>query len=279
VLGTTLSFIVIMSLIAVVALDGMAAFARAGVAAAADHAVAGLVDDAVAAYQRALASAISTDRADLALESTSTFTGTPAPVALLTAATAPPAQLSASASPSPAATGAGPRFAIAYTIAPTTLAPPHCPGTTGAATTATHDVIAWLQCDGYVQESRMSLHVTVKVFDPTGNELLAQRDQYVSLRLFAEPPYSAVVGRTDGSVTAVLGASASAAAHEGDVGGDTVSGVSAPQPSPYPSGGTLIHVEYVCQPGTVDCSLAAPPDPDTHLQSNAGWTNGNVPQE
>jgi hypothetical protein len=275
VLGTTLSFLVVMTVIAVVLLDGMAGFARAGVAAAADHVVAGAIDDAIAAYQHTLASAIANDRADAALQSLSTFTGTPSPVALLTAATAAPTQLTASATPPPAAGASAPRFVIAYTVVPTTVAQPHCAGPAGS----THDVIAWLQCDGYVQESRISLHVTVKVFDPSGNELLVQREQYVSLRLFAEPPYSAVVGRSDATAVDPLGAAPTALPHEGDVGGDTVSGVSAPQPSPYPSGGTLIHVEYVCRPGTASCALAAPPDPDMHLQQNAGWTNGNTPQE
>lgn len=276
-LGTTLSLIVIMALIAGVLLDGMASFARAGIQAAADHVVSSTVDDATARYQQMLASAIANDGNDGALESAATFTGTPAPVAVLTNASPPPTTLTIAATPAPVATGGAPQFAVGYTITPTTVAPPQCPGAAGSQTT-TRDVVAWLQCDGYVQESRMSLHITVQVFDAAASQLLLQREAYVSLRLFAEPPYSAVVGRADGSATDPLSLAPTTPPHEGDVGGDTVSGATVPQPSPYPSGGTLIHVEYVCNAGTRSCADAMPSDPDAHLQTNAGWTNGNAPQ-
>ena len=54
------------------------------------------------------------------------------------------------------------------------------------------DAIGWLQCGGMVQESRMSLHVVVTCADAAGTSTVAQRDAFVSLRLFAAPPYSAV---------------------------------------------------------------------------------------
>ena len=44
----------------------------------------------------------------------------------------------------------------------------------------------------------------------------------MSLRLFAVPPYSALVGRRDAAASDPTQAQA-AAAHEGDLGGDTVS--------------------------------------------------------
>ena len=86
------------------------------------------------------------------------------------------------------------------------------------------DTIAWLQCNGYVAESRVSLRVMVRVLDASG-ATLAQREQFVTLRLFAEPPYSAVVGRKDAAAGDPASADALAApAHEGDLGGDTLSG-------------------------------------------------------
>lgn len=274
-LGTTFAFVIVLALLAGVALDGSAAFARAGIQAAAEHVIDGAADDAVAAFQRQLANAISSDGADQLLEGPNVFTGTPAPVAPLAAPSAAPIALEATPVPD---LSAAPRFVVRSSVTPTTIAPPHC-GPAGSGSTGGHDTIAWLQCDGFVQESRMSLHVVVQVFDPAGRELIVQRDEYVTLRLFAAPPYSAVTGRSDSSGDDPVGAYPTGAPHEGDVGGDTVSGVSPQplQPSPYPSGGTLIHVQYVCQPGTASCALAAPPDPDAHLRSDAGWTNGNAP--
>ncbi|HTJ25550.1 MAG TPA: hypothetical protein VMA36_05225 [Candidatus Limnocylindria bacterium] len=271
-LGTTFVFVVVLALLAGVVLDGAAAFARAGIHAAADHVVDGAADDAVAAYQRQLASAIASDRADQLLESGGTFTGTPAPVAMLSSPSAPPIATEPTPPPDPAA---APRFVVRYSVTPTTVAPPHCAPTDASSG---HDTIGWLQCDGFVQESRMSLRVAVQVFDPAGSELIVQREENVALRLFAEPPYSAVTGRSESGADDPIGAYPTGAPHEGDVGGDTRSGgvQPPPAPSPYPSGGTLIHVQYACQPGTASCAQAAPPDPDLHLRANAGWTDGNV---
>jgi hypothetical protein len=276
-LGTTFAFIVILALVAGVMLDGAAAFGRAGIQAAAEHVVDGVVDDAVASYQRQLATAITSDHAALALLTNGTFTGTPAPVTVLSQPSAMPTQVATQPAP-PADSSTVPRFAVRYSVTPTTVFAPNC-SPPGAAPHQGADPIGWLQCDGYIQESRMSLHVTVDVLDPSGHELIVQRDHYVTLRLFAQPPYSAITGRTDGSAVDPIGASPTAAPHEGDAAGDTISGASPhPEPTPYPSGGTLIHVEYVCQPGSAPCALAAPPDPDQHLRSDARWTNGNAPQ-
>jgi hypothetical protein len=276
-LGTTFAFIVILALVAGVMLDGAAAFGRAGIQAAADHAVEGVVDDAVANYQRLLATAITSDHAELALLTNGTFTGTPAPVAILSQPSAMPTQIATNPTPPPDSSTV-PRFVVRYTVTPTTIAAPQC-SPSGQAAQPGSDAIGWLQCDGYIQESRMSLRVTVDVLDPSGHELIVQREHYVTLRLFAQPPYSAVTGRTDGSAVDPIGNAPTGAPHEGDAAGDTISGASPrPEPSPFPSGGTLIHVEYLCQPGSATCALAAPPDPDQHLRSDARWTNGNAPQ-
>ena len=170
-------------------------------------------------------------------------------------------------------------------MTPTTLAPPACPQA-GSTPSAGPDAIAWLQCGGFVRESRMSLRVVVRVLDSAGAATLARREQYVTLRLFGEPPYSAVVGREDASAADPAGTGALAAPpHEGDVGGDTVSGA-APPPYPgatpaaqgqWPEGGTLIHVRYECRDGAGHCANAAPPDPDASLRPGARWANGNRP--
>ena len=110
-------------------------------------------------------------------------------------------------------------------------------------------------------------------------ERVAQRDADVTLRLFAEPPYSAIVGADDASGIATASGGATPAPHEGDLGGDTLSGAP-PQPSPgaWPAGGTLIHVQYQCVDGAGHCAGAAPPDPDADLQPNVRWSDGNRPE-
>ncbi|MDQ6941626.1 MAG: hypothetical protein M3169_03815 [Candidatus Eremiobacteraeota bacterium] len=260
-LGTTLWFVVVIGLVAVALMDGAAAFGRAGVHAAADHALDAAMHDAVADYQ---------NRLQAAGEQTQT------------PATPLERTLPASADEStPGAAG----FTLAYVVTPTTLTAPACLQS-GTPSTGP-DTIAWLQCGGFVRESRMSLRVVVRVLDAAGNETLARREQYVTLRLFGEPPYSAVVGRKDASANDPTAADALAApAHEGDVGGDTVSGAS-PQPqasatpagqSSWPAGGTLIHVRYECHDGAGRCANAAPPDPDASLRPGTRWANGNRPE-
>lgn len=255
-LGTTLWFVVALGLLAVTLTDGASAFGRAGVQAAADHALEAAVHDAVADYQNRLQSAAGSAPPAAALERT----------------------LAAS-------DGGSGGFTIAYSVTPTTLAPPTCPQA-GAAPSTGPDAIAWLQCGGFVRESRMSLRVVVRVLDAAGAQTLAQREHDVTLRLFGEPPYSAVVGGKDSSAGDPTGAGALVPpAHEGDVGGGTVSGASPPPGaggapdgrSAWPAGGTLIHVRYECHDGAGSCANAAPPDPDASLRPGARWTNGNRP--
>ncbi len=274
-LGTALWFVIALGLLATVVLDGAAAFGRAGVQAAADHALEGAMHDAIADYQNRLQAAIAQAAAPLA--PAAPFAGSvpglgnyASPIATL------PDPLQGTYAAGTSTNAPSPPFTVAYTVTPTTLAPPDCsaqPGTGGP------DPIAWLQCGGFVQESRMSLHVVVRVL-AAGGETLAQRNGFVSLRLFAEPPYSAVVGRSDGSADAPAGPNALIdPPHEGDVGGGTISGASpVPRPSSLPAGGTSIHVRYECHDGAGHCANAAPPDPDAGLQAGVTWANGNRPE-
>jgi hypothetical protein len=258
VLGTTLWFVVVIGLLAAALMNGAAAFARAGVHAAADHAIEAAMHDAVADYQNQLQAAGEHPNAPV-----QSFARTFAPQA--------------------GDNTAGRGFTLAYTVTPTTLTAPACPQAATPPSTGP-DTVAWLQCGGFVRESRMSLRVVVRVLDAAGAQTLAQREQDVTLRLFGEPPYSAVVGRQDASANDPTGAGALVPpAHEGDVGGDTVSGAS-PPPDPStspttqnaaPAGGTLIHVRYECHDGAGRCANAAPPDPDAGLRPRTQWANGN----
>ena len=248
-LGTTLWLVIAIALLAATMLDAAAAFGRAGVHAAADHAVEAAMQDALADYQAALQTAL--------------------------AQGAPPAsgmQRTYAAEQG----GTAAQFTLVYDVTPTTLAPPSCSGTN--ETPGAPDAIGWLQCNGKVAESRASLRVTARVLD-AGGATVAQREQYVTLRLFGEPPYSAVVGRKDAAAGDPASADALAApAHEGDVGGDTLSGSpAAAAASPWPAGGTLIHVRYECHDGAGSCANAAPPDPDADLRAGSRWSNGNHP--
>jgi hypothetical protein len=274
-LGTSLFLAAIVALLAGVLLDGAAGFARAGVHAAADHAIDGVARDAVAAYQVQLAAAIAGDPANALLHppgANSPFTGTPAPIAQLQPGASPPAALdatlAATATPGP---GSDSAFTLVYAVTPTTLAAPACTQNAGV----THDTIAWLQCNGHIQESRLSLRVVVQAYDP-GGSLIAQRQAYVTLRLFDEPPYTALSGRLDGTASDTLAQSSAAPTHEGDDGGDTVDGSTQTGSATYPLAGTIFHVRYQCTDGTGSCANAAPADPDMKLHSNAAWSNGNA---
>jgi len=267
-LATTLWYVLALALLAALGLESAAAFARASVQAAADHALEPALHDALADYQNQLGAAIGSAAAPLAPPAP--FAGTPpslgeyaAPLGTLPnplQRTIPP-DLSAGA----------PALTVTYTVTPTTLAVPSCDP---AAAPEGADTIAWLQCGPFVQESRLSLHVQVAVSDAAGTTVLAQRDAFVSLRLFAVPPYSAIVGRKDGAATDPAGSGA--AAHEGDVGGGTVSGASPAPQAGWPAGGTLIHLRYACNDGAGSCANASPPDPDAALRADARWTDGNL---
>ncbi|HTD33971.1 MAG TPA: hypothetical protein VK665_09945 [Candidatus Elarobacter sp.] len=283
-LGTTLWLVVAIGLFATVVLDAASAFGRAGSHAAADHAIETAMHDAVADYQNRLQAAIA---------QSSPPDGTTDRYANAVAALPNPLERTYPAETASLAT----RFTLAYDVYPTTIAAPSCPQTStgGAASGAsgsttsngTPDAIGWLQCNAFVAESRMSLRVVVRILDPSGNATLAQREQYVTLRLFGDPPYSAVAGRKDASAADPATSDALAApAHEGDLAGDTLSGASpaplsgaspAPPAGPWPAGGTLIHVRYECHDGAGSCANAAPPDPDAGLRAGARWSNGNHP--
>jgi hypothetical protein len=252
VLGATLWFVVVMGLMAAVLMNGAAAFGRADLQAAADHAVEAALHDALADYQNRLRPLLANGTAAYG-EPLPTVTVTPAPR---------PADNGAAGYGNDNESG----FRAGYDVTPTTVTPPSCasPEQGGA------DTVAWLQCHALVRESRASLRVTVRVFDSSGTQVLARREQTVTLRLFALPPYSAVVGRGDGAADSPTGDDALAQpAHEGDIAGSPA------QPSPRPQGGSLLHVRYQCSSG--DCANAAPPDPDAALSAHARWTNGNAP--
>jgi len=239
-LGTSLWLVVTMGLLAAVLLDAAAAFGRASVHAAADHAIEAALHDAVADYQNRLQDALAHDTSALASDPgyASAIAALPNPLQR----TYPPDG-----------------FVLEYDVTPTTAAAPAC----ARAAPDGLDAIGRLQCHPLVRESRMSLRIVARVRDASGAALLAQREQYVTLRLFAEPPFSTVTGRKDASAADPSGADALAPpAHEGDAGG---------------AGGTLIHVRYECHDGAGSCANAAPPDPDADLRAGTRWTNGNRP--
>jgi hypothetical protein len=285
VLGTALWLVVAMGLLTAVLLDAAAGFGRASVHAAADHAIEAVMHDAVADYQNRLRDALAHELppngggtpANASGAYASAIGSLPNPLERSYAnganASSPGTSISTGANDAPAA-----RFTLAYTVAPTTIAAPVC-APSGPAGSNGPDAVAWLQCNGFVGESRMSLRVVVRVLDASGAGVLAQREQYVTLRLFGEPPYSAVAGRMDASAADPATADALAApAHEGDIGGGTHSGApSAPLASPWPAGGTLIHVRYECRDGAGSCANASPPDPDGDLRAGTKWANGNRP--
>lgn len=265
-LATTLWFVIAVGVLAAIVLDGAATFARAGVHAAAEHLAASAQHAAIAAYQQRLAASADADPAAQALQAPAPFSGAAPSIGALAQGVGTLTGTLPDQGPSNA-------FSVTYAVTPTTVAAPSCaPGPSAGGT----DTIAWLQCNGFVRESRMSLRVTIRVSDAAQRDLYVQRDVRVALRLFARYPYSAVVGAEDDAADG--GGAGSPGAHEGDLGGGTVSGVPPPSPATgSPPGGTLVHVEYRCVPGPAyDCSGASPPDPDGDLRADAAWQDGNA---
>lgn len=286
-LGTTMWLTLAIGLFATILIDGAAAFGRAGTHAAADHAIEAAMHDAVADYQNRLQAALaqSPPPAPGADRYASAVATLPNPLERVYPAddSSSGTSLTNGGATTSGESGSRTQFTVAYDVFPTTLAAPSCSPPFGAGTNQVGadapDAIGWLQCNGFVAESRISLRVVVRVLDPSGNAVLAQREQFVTLRLFGEPPYSAVAGRKDASAADPTAADALASpAHEGDVAGDTLSGAAAaPVASPWPAGGTLIHVRYECHDGAGSCANAAPPDPDADLRAGVRWSNGNHP--
>ena len=284
-LGAALWLVVAMGLLAAVLLDAAAGFGRASVHAAADHAIEAVMHDAVADYQNRLQGALTHEvqlngdvmPANAGVIYANAIAALPNP---LEHSYASGANASSGASDMVAGTNDTPaaRFMLAYAVTPTTISAPAC-SRFGSVESDGPDAVAWLQCNGFVGESRMSLRVVVRVLDANGAAVFAQRELYVTLRLFGEPPFSAVVGRKDASAADPASAGALAVpSHEGDAGGDTLSGVPpASLASPWPAGGTLIHVRYECRDGAGSCANASPPDPDGDLRAGTHWANGNRP--
>jgi hypothetical protein len=155
----------------------------------------------------------------------------------------------------------GTPLAAAVDVTPTAQTSPVC----GAPGNAGPDRAVNDQCSPLVQESRLSLAVTTDVGPPdgAGNVTPLAHGRYaVTLRLFAQPPYSMVSGVKD--------AADPSGAHEGDTGG--WSGALPAFASPAPDD-TTIHVVYRCTDGLGSCALSNPPPPD--LPQTLPWTDGN----
>src|ERR1700736_889874 len=148
-LATTLWYVVALALLGAASLESAAALGRAAVHAAADHAVEPAFEDAVAGYQQRLGTAVAALAAPPGANA-------PPPLDYAAALAALPNPLQQT-SVTDAVPGAG-AFTVVTTAAATTIAAPSC-DTAVNATGA--DTIGWLQCGDFVNESRLSLHVTI----------------------------------------------------------------------------------------------------------------------
>jgi hypothetical protein len=127
------------------------------------------------------------------------------------------------------------------------------------------DIARDLQCSPFVQESRLSLVLTSDA-GPAGADgtiaALAHARTIVTLRLFAQPPYSVLAGVKDAADPDGF--------HEGDTGGygNALGAFAAPA-----ADDTTIHVVYECIAGTGSCAMSAPSPADA--PASVPWTNGN----
>ena len=250
-LAQTIVLLAVFAILAGSAVAGIAGMARAQTADAAKALMPAAIETALGAYQRMLAASLAAQAG-------------PPPAS---AAVAPPAPLPALAGPGPwteqryVYAVAGSPLTVAVDVVPTAQSVPAC----GSPSDAGPDRAVDLQCSPFVQETRLSLAVTTDVgpADGAGNvSALAHGRFAVTLRLFAQPPYSIVSGVKDAAVATDY--------HEGDTAG--WAGALPAFATPGPDD-TTIHVTYRCTDGSGSCAGSAPPPPDA--PATVPWTDGN----
>ena len=249
-LAQTLVLVSLLALFATSAMAGIAGVARAQSATAAQALLVPAIETAIGRYQREAAAVIAAQRtpdADAAFAA-------PQAIAALNGGVAWSEKMYREAA------GGDSPLRASVDVLPTALSVPTC-----ATASSGPDTARDLQCSPFVQESRLSLTVMGDAgpADASGAiSALAHTRTIVTLRLFAQPPYSAVAG--------VKVAADPESVHEGDTGGfgNAVGAFAHPPPDD-----TTIHVVYECVSGSGSCDTSLPLPAD--VPASAPWTNGN----
>lgn len=264
-LAQTMFLVSVIAVFAATALAGIAGYTRAQLITSASAQIEPAVEEALAAYQRDV---IGVTVGNSVMNATSGPSGgAPAVITALNGGVALPG----ATYQTKAANGA--LFDIEIDVTATTAATPVCnagvavvPINTGA------DQEHEAQCSMFVQETRAAVTMEVQIGTIDGQNVIspiAHRRESATLRLFAQPPYSAVVGRKGGATTTQP--------HEGDSGGYAASASSFGSPV---TSDTTIHVIYKCNNATWDSQFAPSdcsnsfPAPQDNLQT-IPWSNGN----
>jgi hypothetical protein len=255
-LAQTLFLIVVIAIVATSAMAGVAGYARAETATAAHALVVPAMETALARYETTTVGPLVAAWVDVGDGSAAPL----AAAALNGGATWPTgAYVLAPKAPS--------SLAAAVTIAPTATAVPAC-APSGPAVNTGPDVEIDGQCSSFVQESRLSVTITVDVGPPSGASAvaaLAHGRFTATLRLVAQPPYVMIAGIADDP--------APGDPHEADVDGyGSALGAFGPPPG---ADDTTIHVIYACTPSAPgDCSASRPAPADS--PTSLPWTDGNA---
>ena len=250
-IAQTLVLIALLAIFATSAVAGIAGVARTHNVAAARALIVPGVETALGAYQRYVATVI-------AAQTTGTGDAVlvpPSAIAALNGATPWTTQTTLE-------TLASSSLSVAVSVQPTTQTVPAC-ATSGSGP----DRAVELQCSPFVQESRLSLQITSDAGPADASGVvspLAHGRFIVTLRLFAQPPYTILSGSKD--------AAGPDDVHEGDDAG--WGGALAAFASPPPDD-TTIHVVYACTPGSGSCATSNPVPQDA--PATLPWTNGNGP--
>ena len=251
VLAQTVFLMAALALFASTAVAGIAAYARTQSAAVAKSHLAPGVEAALAIYEHDVRARIASE---LSVASQSAYSSAPVVVPALNGGDA-----WAEESGILPADGVS-AIRVAYDIVPTTAAAPACVPQPGA-TNGGVDIAENAQCSGFIQESRLSLAIATSA-GPLGADgavtPLAANRFTVTLRLFAQPPYTMIAGVKDSADPATL--------HEGDSGGWAGANNAAT------AGDTTIHVTYRCS-GDAACATSVPPSLD--VTRSLPWSNGN----
>ena len=249
-LAQTLFLVAVLALFATSAIAGVAGVARAQSANAARALIVPAIETAVGRYQREIAATIEAQ----SVRQSAPALAPPGPIAALNGGIAwsEKTYLESAGADSP--------LHATVDVRPTAQTLPTC-----ASASSGPDSALDLQCSPFVQESRLSLTLTSDAgpIDTNGTiSALAHARTIVTLRLFAQPPYSVLAGIKDAADPDGF--------HEGDSGGygNAIGAFATPA-----ADDTTIHVVYECIAGAGSCATSAPPPADA--PASRQWTNGN----
>jgi hypothetical protein len=261
-LGPTLFLLTILLLTATVAISGIGAFARASIQNATTTVMQTALNHGIQSFQRSVAAQLGAG-GPIDPSNISSFGQAPVSQFLQNPRLiAPPAEVVEQLS----------SFSVTEDFVNSTAVEPAC-GTT-VSDASTPDTVVDAQCSNWVAETRMAGQIIITVRVQPGGPVIAQRTENMTFRLFADAPFTALVGLKDGDARdPTVGDVNAVSPHEGDNGG--FGGPSSSlETGTAPTNDTTIHIRYECRNGGNPCPGAPVPAGDN--LKNLPWSNGGA---